>query len=160
MLQGSFKGKRMHLEIVAYDEKHAAALAQLEKENFADPWSEKAYLDLRKHGYCHYFVALRDKLPVGFAGMTVSLDEGDIDKVMVSKDERRKGIASLLLERIFEEGEALGVRDYTLEVRKGNLPAIALYEKHGFVCEGIRPNFYSNPKEDALIMWRRQGLEA
>lgn len=144
------------IRIVPLEEGHVAALALLEAEVFSDPWSEQAYLDLLRHSYCHYLVAEDSQgNPVGFAGMTVSLDEADIDKVMVAPTSRRQGIADRLLEEVMKLGGELGVRDFTLEVRKGNQPAIRLYEKHGFISEGIRPGFYSNPREDALILWKR-----
>ena len=66
-----------------------------------------------------------------------------------------RGIASALLKELLSLGEAMGFTDFTLEVRVGNAPAIHLYEKFGFVSEGIRPGFYRNPAEDAMIMWRR-----
>ena len=144
------------IRIVPLEEKHIPVLAVLEAESFSDPWSEQAYRDLLHHDYCHYLVAEDPKgYPVGFAGMTVSFDEADIDKVMVAGKARRRGIADSLLKEVMGLGKELGVKNFTLEVRKGNLPALALYEKNGFVSEGIRPNFYSNPKEDAVILWKR-----
>lgn len=143
------------VEIVSLQERHVAELAALEAVVFTDPWSEGAYRELLTHPYCHYLVAELDGRVVGFAGMTVSLDEGDIDKVMVAPEMRRRGMADRLLESLMAWGAELGVKDYTLEVRRGNAPAIALYEKHGFVSEGIRPGYYSNPREDAMILWKR-----
>ena len=61
----------------------------------------------------------------------------------------------MLLQRVLQEGEALGMNAFTLEVRVSNATAIHLYEKYGFVSEGIRPGYYDKPKEDAMIMWRR-----
>lgn len=134
---------------------HIPELVQLEKEIFSIPWSEKAFADLLGREYCHYQVALLSGKVVGIAGMVVLAGEGDIDKVMVDPQVRRCGIADKLLAQVFREGEALGVDAYTLEVRCGNLPAIRLYEKNGFISEGIRPRFYEKPVEDAVIMWKR-----
>ncbi|MBP5282740.1 MAG: ribosomal protein S18-alanine N-acetyltransferase [Lachnospiraceae bacterium] len=120
------------------------------------PWSEKAFADLLTHDYCHYLVAEKDGEPVGFAGMTVSCGEGEIDKVMVAPSCQRQGIADALLTALFELGKEIGVTAYTLEVRVSNEPAIRLYEKHGFRSEGVRPRFYEKPTEDALIMWKRE----
>ena len=61
----------------------------------------------------------------------------------------------MMLSELMLRCRSMGVRNYTLEVRASNVPAIGLYEKLGFVKEGIRPDFYSYPDEDAIIMWRR-----
>ena len=144
------------IEIVPFREEYAERIAQLEKSCFSDPWSENAFRQLPQKSYCHYLVALADKVPAGFAGMVVLGDEGDIDKVMVDQAFRKCGIADAMLKELFRLGGELGVKAYTLEVRAGNAPAIALYQKNGFSGEGIRPGFYEKPKEDALIMWRRE----
>ena len=146
----------MEIEVVNLREEFVSELARLDAESFTDPWSERAYRELLTHSYSHYLVALMAEKPIGFAGMTVSFDEGDIDRVMVAPKLRRKGVADLLMEALFRLGDEIGVREYTLEVRRSNITAIALYRKHGFREEGIRPGFYSKPTEDALIMWKRK----
>ena len=145
----------MDYKIVPLADRHVPGLAKIEAALFSMPWSEKAFLDLLKHEYCHYLVAEENGEPVGFAGMTLLGDEGDIDKVMVEPRHQRQGIADALLEALFILGEEKGAAAYTLEVRASNEPAIRLYEKHGFVSEGVRPRFYEKPIEDALIMWKR-----
>ena len=145
----------MEYRIVPLEEKHAPVLAQMEEKLFSLPWSEKAFEELLTHDYCHYLVAEEAGVPVGFAGMTLLGDEGDVDKVMVDPEHQRQGIADALLQELFTLGEELGATAYTLEVRVSNEPAIRLYEKHGFQSEGVRPRFYEKPTEDALIMWRR-----
>ncbi len=132
------------------------ALAQIEREIFSIPWSERAFLELLEHSYSLYLVAEWEGMPVGCAGLTVLGNEGDIEKVMVREDFRGRGIAAAMLGELLAAGERLGITEFTLEVRAGNLPAVRLYEKLGFVSEGIRPGFYQKPVEDALIMWRRQ----
>lgn len=134
----------------------APALAALEREIFSMPWSEAAFAALPGQSHSLYLVAQSGQLLVGCAGLTVLGSEGDIDKVMVRAAFRGQGIASALLAELMNRGEALGIRDFTLEVRAGNRPAIGLYEKFGFVSEGVRPGFYRMPTEDAKIMWRRQ----
>lgn len=94
--------------------------------------------------------------PVGIAGMVILAGEGDIDKVMVAPDMRRRGIADQLLEALLQRGREQGVTAFTLEVRRSNEAAIMLYKKHGFQQEGVRPGFYEKPAEDALILWKRQ----
>ena len=70
-------------------------------------------------------------------------------------DYRGQGIARMMLEELLGNARREGIRAFTLEVRAGNAPAIALYERLGFRTEGVRPGFYSKPKEDALIQWLR-----
>ena len=146
----------MDFVIVPLREEHAPALAGMEERLFSQPWSEKAFRELLAHDYCHYLVAEREGEPVGFAGMTVSFGEGEIDKVMVDPSWQRHGVADALMKALFELGESIGTSEFTLEVRVSNKPAIRLYEKHGFRSEGVRPRFYEKPTEDALIMWRRK----
>lgn len=143
------------MKIVPLQEKHIPALAALEQEIFSQPWSKQSFQNLLTRDYCRYFVAVENGKPVGMAGMTALAGEGDIDKVMVAPDRRRQGIADRLLKALFQEGKELGITAYTLEVRVGNTGAIRLYEKNGFVSEGVRPGFYEKPAEDALIMWKR-----
>ena len=75
--------------------------------------------------------------------------------VSVEKEYRRQGIAGMILDALLEEGKKRGVKEFTLEVRESNEGARRLYEKKGFVNEGVRPNFYSNPNEGAVIYWLR-----
>lgn len=143
------------LDIVPLQERHLEALAKMEEEIFSQPWSLRSFEELLTRSYCHYFVAEKEGLPVGIAGMVVLGDEADIDKVMVDPNYRNQGIAADILDTLFSKGEELGVHSYTLEVRKSNASAIHLYEKKGFVSQGIRPRFYEKPVEDAVIMWKR-----
>lgn len=136
-------------------EEDAPALARIEEACFSRPWSEEAFGKLLEYPHNLYLVAERGGDPIGCAGLALLDGEGSIDKVMVREDCRRQGVAEALLLRLMEEAAGRGVREFTLEVRAGNRAAIRLYEKLGFVSEGIRPGFYDKPAEDALIMWRR-----
>ncbi len=131
------------------------ALVQLQNDNFTQPWSEHHFQDLMNREYCHYKVALVDERVVGFAGFADICKEGNIDNVVVAKEYRRQGIARRLLQELIASGEDICVQTFTLEVRVSNQSAISLYESMGFVSEGIRPGFYDQPKEDAMIMWLR-----
>jgi len=74
--------------------------------------------------------------------------------VAVAPEKRRQGIASALLHRLLELTEDDALRGYTLEVRTSNLGAIRLYERFGFTRKGVRRGYYTDNREDALIMWR------
>ena len=75
--------------------------------------------------------------------------------MVVAERYRNRGVAQAMLGELIARGESDQVEAFTLEVRVSNAPAIHIYEKLGFVCEGIRPGFYEKPREDAMIMWRR-----
>ncbi len=131
----------------------AEAAAALEKENFSEPWSANAFMEEIQKESSIYMVAYDEEMLVGTCGLVTSFDEGEVLNVSVRKEYRQQGIALQLLQCILEEGRQKGIRHFTLEVREGNVPARTLYEKLGFVCEGIRPNFYRNPTENAAIYW-------
>lgn len=134
-------------------------VAALEKKCFSMPWSEKAYLETLANENALYLVAESSgagKQIVGMCGVLDILGEGDISNVAVEEGFRRQGIAKKLLQELLIQGESRGINAFTLEVRATNKEAIGLYEKFGFVSEGVRKNFYENPKEDAFIMWKRR----
>lgn len=130
-------------------------LSVIESASFSMPWSAEDFAALLTRDYCVYYVAEVDGEVAGCCGMTNICNEGNIDNVVVAERFRGQGIATALLKRLMEEGDLLGITAYTLEVRVSNAPAIHVYEKLGFVSEGIRPNFYEKPTEDACIMWKR-----
>ena len=81
--------------------------------------------------------------------------EGDVTNIAVFPEYRGRGIGAALTKALIVEGRKRGMNAFTLEVRVGNQAAIHIYEKLGFRSEGVRKGFYEKPKEDALIMWRR-----
>ncbi|MCR5011915.1 MAG: ribosomal protein S18-alanine N-acetyltransferase [Lachnospiraceae bacterium] len=146
----------METEIRPMSENDLEASAELEAMCFSTPWSLQAFKDsLDKPDIYLFRVAyLGDEL-VAQAGLIMSFDEADVVNVAVKPEYRKRGIASGLLNELMRAGSERGVKDYTLEVRAGNHGAIALYENLGFKTEGIRKDFYREPVEDALIMWKR-----
>ncbi len=145
-----------NIEIRELQDGDIAALAEIESKAFSMPWSKSDFENLLNHDYCFYLVALADGRIAGCCGYTESFGEADIDNVVVAEEYRGRGIAQQLLGELIRRGEEDGVHAFTLEVRVSNAPAIHIYEKLGFVAEGIRPRFYEKPTEDALIMWRRK----
>lgn len=145
----------MDITIRPFAAEDIPAAAALDRELFSLPWSERDYADLLTHDYCFTLVAQADGRLIGFVSLQDLCGEGAIDKVMTDASCRRQGVAEALLREAFRAGEQRGVTAYTLEVRVSNAPAIALYEKLGFVSEGVRPGFYEKPREDALILWKR-----
>lgn len=130
-------------------------ISRLEEETFSMPWSEASFLQMIEREDTEYFVAEEDGHLLGGCGLLLIAGEGNITNVVVVPEARRRGVASGLLTYLMAEGDRAGLTAYTLEVRVSNAAAIGLYEKLGFVSEGIRPNFYEKPTEDAVIMWKR-----
>lgn len=131
------------------------ALSIMAKECFSVPWTAKAFADLVEDDKSIYLVAVREEEVIGCCGVVNSYGDGDVDIVMVTEKERGQGIAYAMLEELLQQGRAFGIENFTLEVRVSNASAIHVYEKLGFVSEGIRPRFYEKPVEDAMIMWLR-----
>ena len=119
------------------------------------PWSPDDFLDMIRKEDARYYVAEEDGRIMGGCGVLLIVGEGNITNVVIAPEARNRGIGTGLLRYMMEEGKKDGLTAYTLEVRVSNAPAIHVYEKLGFVSEGIRPNFYEKPTEDAMIMWKR-----
>lgn len=131
------------------------AASIIEREVFSMPWSAADFLEMVEADYASYYVAELDGEIVGCCGIRRLADEGEITNVAVRAEHRKKGIAFQMMRHMLEKAEKNGIGDCTLEVRVSNYPAIKLYEKLGFQGEGVRPEFYERPVEDALIMWKR-----
>ena len=140
------------IEIVTMNENHVAAIAQLEKLCFSDPWSENAIAYELTNRLSYWLVAVEEGEVVGYIGSQSVLGESDMMNVAVHPEHRRKGIGEALVNALSTELKRRDNVCLTLEVRLSNLPAITLYEKLGFTQVGRRPNYYRNPKEDALIL--------
>ncbi len=132
-----------------------AAVARLEEMCFSIPWSNTA-IEEAFANELYRFVAVEEKgVIVGYANFRIVADEGEIERVAVHPDSRRRGYGRKLMEAMVEYSRKKGVRDMTLDVRVNNEKAINLYESCGFVEEGRRKDYYREPTEDAIIMWRR-----
>jgi len=144
----------MYYEIVPMDRSHVSQVAALERECFSMPWSETMLEDSLYDSNASFIVAEDEEGNIlGYAGLHAVLDEGYIDNIAVEEAARRHGVASALLD-VFCRFAEVNLAFLTLEVRKSNAAAIALYEKFGFQQVGIRKGFYSHPREDAVIMTR------
>ena len=128
-------------------------VAEMEKEVFSMPWSKESFRDSLSQSYSYFFVAQEGTI-LGYCGIHNLGGDGEITNVAVDKTVRGRGIATKMLLYAMEEMIKEGVEAFTLEVRVSNEPAIKLYEKLGFENKGIRKNFYENPVEDAMIMWK------
>ena len=138
----------MKIEIM--QKKHLKDVVQIAEDSLAEAWSESAFSDELKNESATVFVALISDAVVGFGGVQRVLDEAYITNIAVKKESRRQGVGEALLKAIINH--CADSSFVTLEVRVSNSAAIKLYEKSGFVSQGIRKGFYSHPLEDANIM--------
>ena len=129
-------------------------VCEIEKDNFSLPWSENSFLESMERNDTVFLVAMLGEEVAGYLGCYCIAGEGEITNVAVKASHRRKGIGGRLLEELYEEGALLETHEFFLEVRESNEAAIGLYTRQGFVKEGIRKNFYEQPVENAVIMWK------
>jgi ribosomal-protein-alanine N-acetyltransferase len=137
------------IEIIRMNESHVSAVAELERQNFSEPWPEIAVRSELTNKLALWLVAVEDGVVAGYVGSQTVLQEADMMNIAVADTHRRRGIARMLVEELSRQLDAYQL---TLEVRASNAPAIALYEALGFQQVGLRKNYYHKPKEDALIL--------
>lgn len=130
------------------------ALAELEKACFSDPWSEKMIENLLESPWDEVYV-IEENAVIGYINYRFLAGEGELMRIAVLSAERGHGYSKLLMDAMMDAASKNGISDITLEVRAGNIPAIALYRSYGFVREAVRKGYYHDPIEDADIMWLR-----
>ena len=140
------------MEIVQMNSTHISQVAELEKACFSTAWSENSIERELHNPLSLWLVAVEGDRVVGYVGSQSVMDEADMMNIAVHQDYRRLGIASKLVCELIEKLHLSQVHCLTLEVRLSNESAQAMYDKLGFVQIGRRPNYYTLPKEDALIL--------
>ena len=131
---------------------------ELDMQTFAMPWSKEALsYDILENDNAFVIVAEYEGEFAGYADIWTLLDEADLNSIAVRVDFRRKGIGDAIMLAMTEILSANGVATINLEVRVSNMPAIKLYKKYGFNECGVRPGYYLDNGEDALIMKRETG---
>jgi ribosomal-protein-alanine N-acetyltransferase len=143
------------IEPLASDADLDAVLA-IEEASFTNPWTRDMYLaELENRGvsFC-YVVRNPAREIIGFCSFWRVLDEMHINNVAVMPGRRGAGAGTALLVEVLRQGARLGARRATLEVRRSNQEARRLYERLGFTPAGVRHGYYTNPVEDALVLWR------
>lgn len=131
------------------------AVCEIENQAFSLPWSAKAFEESLELPHAMFLVAQCDDVICGYCGMYQVFQEGDITNVAVLPEYRQTGVGSRLLQGLISKALEREICDITLEVRESNEPAIRLYTKFGFENAGIRKGFYEKPKENAIVMWKR-----
>jgi ribosomal-protein-alanine N-acetyltransferase len=145
-------------------ERDLDAVMAIEEDSFTNPWTRQMFeWDVRNSEVTRVYVARTPQAAVAaFCSCWLVFDELHIHSLAVRRDHRRQGLASALLRDVLADAVQQGAKRATLEVRRSNEPALKLYEKLGFSVSGTRPNYYSHPEEDALILWleRLPGVNA
>lgn len=131
------------------------AVYKVEEDCFSDPWSKESIRKELKNNLARYLVAQLDDKIVGYIGVWFVVDEGHITNVAVHSDYRGKKIGDKLVKEMVELCKENNIVAMTLEVRVSNTIAQNLYRKYGFKMGGIRKEYYSDNKEDAIIMWNQ-----
>lgn len=127
-------------------------VAEIEKECFSKPWSEKAIKAVINDDLSHFIVAKIGNEVVGYGGMYSVMGEGYIYNIAVKRKYRKFGIGTNIVNELVNYSKIKSLNFLSLEVRKSNTPAINLYSNCGFEYVGNRKNFYTDPIEDAIIM--------
>jgi [ribosomal protein S18]-alanine N-acetyltransferase len=128
------------------------SLTELERLCFSDPWSAAGIRETIQYETARTFVAEDENQIVGYVMARISGEEGEILDLAVRSDLRRRGIGRQLLLSVWNALGSEGVRELYLEVRESNRAAIELYRGHGFRPVGLRPRYYRNPAEDAIVL--------
>jgi ribosomal-protein-alanine N-acetyltransferase len=134
-----------------------AVIERIERRAYPTPWSRSMFAGeiAKQSSICLGAVdGDEDDRLVGYLIISRYADAWHIMNIAIDEDYRRRGIATQLLNRLFELTSSDDRRGYTLEVRVSNGHAIKLYESLGFVARGIRRGYYTDNREDALIMWK------
>ena len=143
------------MKIEALKPEFIDSVVSFEEECFVHPWTREQIEVYYGNPNAYFFVALSGDVPVGYIGTYMVMDECFVTNVAVTEKCRGQGIGNALVARATENAKSNGASFITLEVRPSNAAAVAVYKRNGFNADGIRPGFYRDPDEDALIMTRR-----
>ena len=142
----------MNYQLVPMDRANVRDVAAIERACFSVPWSvDLLEQELYNESASYILAVAEDGTALGYAALSVILDEGSVDRIAVLPEYRRQGVADALLD-VFVRFGRVNLAFLTLEVRESNAAAIALYRKHGFAEVGRRKNYYTDPKEDAVLL--------
>ena len=145
----------MNIDIRVLGSHDLDAVEEIERASYPTPWSRAMFsAELQKPSSLSIGAYHDSGELVGYAIVSRYVDAWHVMNIAVVPEFRRRGIAQSLLERLFEVTATDPRRGYTLEVRVSNADAIRLYERLGFEARGVRRGYYTDNREDALIMWR------
>lgn len=129
------------------------ALVEIEAESFRDAWNASMLLNELANPLAAYLVLEEEGRVIGYAGFWLAAGEAQITRVAVLKNKRAKGYGNFLAAALVKKAWAMGAGAMTLEVREGNTVAQKVYSALGFKSAGVRPHYYPDNQENAVIMW-------
>lgn len=142
------------INILPMQEQHLDGILDIEGVSFPTPWSRQSFeYEIEDNTFARYLVVVKGDQVVGYGGMWVILDEAHVTNIAIHPDHRQQGLGRQLLISMLAWAWQLGCQQMTLEVRESNAAARRLYEGLGFIQRGVRKGYYTDNKEDALVMW-------
>ena len=129
------------------------AVQAIEQESFHDSWAIESWVAELNSSIAKYIVLEQEDIIKGFAGFWLIAGEAQVTRVAVAKDARGQGLGKILTAALIAAAWQDGAEAVTLEVRKSNIAAQTVYTQTGFTVSGVRPHYYEDNKEDAIIMW-------
>lgn len=129
------------------------AVQAIEQESFHDSWAVESWVAELNSSIAKYIVLEQEGIIKGFAGFWLIAGEAQVTRVAVAKDARGQGLGKILTAALIAAAWQDGAEAVTLEVRKSNIAAQTVYTQTGFTVSGVRPHYYEDNKEDAIIMW-------
>jgi len=125
----------------------------IEEVAFSVPWTENDFISELANPRAHYLVFEEKGQLIGYAGFWQVFEEGHITNIAIAPAFQRRGFGKKLIEAMLNYARSIHIEKVTLEVRESNVNALKAYSSVGFHIEGRRSQYYTNPNEDAIIMW-------
>ena len=125
---------------------------EIEDKVFPDPWTKEGFFTFLIRKDSMFLVVEEKGKIIGYLGSLMVLDESDILNIAVTPERQKEGIGRFMLESLFRLSYGCGIRFVHLEVRESNETAIRLYERCGFQRDGLRKDYYTEPRENAVLM--------
>lgn len=143
----------MNINIIPMDLCHIDYVYKISEESFPISWSKESFISEIQNPLAHYLIATSNDEVIGFVGVWIVVGEANITNIAVSSNFRGQGVANLLMTSALKLCKENDVTEMNLEVRASNITAQKLYEKFGFIKEGVRKKYYEDNKEDAILMF-------
>lgn len=125
----------------------------IEAKAFSVPWTESDFISELENPRAHYLVFEEKGILIGYAGFWQVLEEGHITNIAIAPEFQGQGYGKKLIQAMLNNARSIHIEQMTLEVRESNVNALKAYSSVGFHIEGRRSQYYTNPNEDAIIMW-------
>jgi len=127
---------------------------KIDQASFTQPWTEDIFhMEIEKNDQAHYFILKTENKVIGYVGMWVVIDDAQITNIAILPEFRGKKFGEKLFGFVCQKAIQMGVKRLSLEVRASNVAAQKMYRKFGLVPGGIRKNYYTDNREDAIVMW-------